>query len=749
MRGHTYTFETGSRPNADVASEIEAVIERLDGDGSVDDCLDNVYWKPHRSTYAGAWTDVAPPGAIETPQVAKTSTEDHSYSGEARLYRRFDGEYVAVDVFSTLPDSFWAVADYLAANYDLVPALQDGHYRLFSADRRLPGCRESPPADPESDREAALFAVLRDERDALSHEEAVALLDVDEYYHLLATKFPDAVADADAAVDRRILEWLRSDDSALQSRAVRWIGAVASRPTDRSSETAPAGKDRTSHTPDAVPSIDGIDTFERFVRALPSVDVTTQRLVARTLWEPWTLSAETFPEPDHVSALAGLLDAELPEIRVAALHGTSRVLGELVVAAETDDEGPASLGELAPAIEAFYDAYVAALSDEHPVVRARAADLMVSVLGGELRDDVTVVTERLLTELPLETRADVVFGLARSNEEREAIATRIADQNVENLFERAFDESPEAVEALVFYGYEERGPAWRGAREALATLAAENPTVVADRVDAPIAAVRDGTAIAADLELLTELVPIAADEIASVGDELAALLDGPTAVRAEAAWTIHSLRADRPTAVSVDRETIVEVIANVRDENDWLVPERLRRLAVAAPDRAVDVLATLAGDVSRSTGEGVGTRRFADAVQAVSKADPSVVARAAPDVCDALSTFNSYDYGAFVGVARAAVARPAAFTGTVDALVDALATDDELTREALATTLIAVGEHDRTALPSTVGPLCERAEDAYDPDELERYAERDGLSFSRDAAGPLAAIDETTFDATT
>lgn len=438
MKGSKYTFETGSRPADEIAAEIEAVIDRLDDDGYVNDCLDNVYWRPGGSTYSGAWDDNAPPGEIEAPQVAKTSTEDHSYSGEARLYRRFDGEYVAVDVFRTLARSFWAIADYLAANYGLVPALNNGSYRLFPADRQLPGCHELPPEDPQSEREATLFAVLRDGRDDLSLEEAATLLDVDEYYHLFATKLPDAVEDSE--IDRRVIEWLESDDPDLRARAVQWIGTVATRPTNRSWGTTPPGKTVSSHTPDDVPSLDGTDTFERFVRTLPAVDTATQRLVARTLWEPWLLSADGPPKPDHVSVLAGHLDAELPEVRVGALHGASRVLGELVVTAENSADGPDSLEALAPAIEAFYDAYVAALSDEHPIVRARAADLMVSVLAGERDDGVMLIAERLLNAVPLETRTEMVRGLARLNEERESIATRITDRNVERLAERVFDE---------------------------------------------------------------------------------------------------------------------------------------------------------------------------------------------------------------------------------------------------------------------------------------------------------------------
>ncbi|ELY70195.1 hypothetical protein C488_19317 [Natrinema pellirubrum DSM 15624] len=438
MRGSKYTFETGTRPTDDIASEIEAVIDQLDGNGYVDDCLDNVYWSPSGSTYDGAWNDKAPPAEIEAPLVAKTSIEDHSYSGQVRLYRQFDGEYVAVDVFRSLSHSFWAIADYSAANYGLVPALNDGWYRLFSEERRLPGRRGLPLDESESERQVAPSAVLRDQRDDLSFEAATTLLDCDEYYHLLATKLPDAVEDTE--IDRRIADWLESDDPDRNGRAVRWIGAVAARPTDRSWGTVPAGKEQSSHTPDAVPSIDGDDTFERFVRTLPAVDAATQRLVARTLWEPWLLSADTPPKPDHVSTLADLLDAELPEIRVGALHGASRLLGDLIVTAENADDSPDSLEALVPAIEAFYDAYVAALSDEHPIVRARAADLMVSVLAGERGDGVMLVAERLLNEVPLETRTEMVRGLVRLTEGRDAIATRIIDQNVESLSERVFDD---------------------------------------------------------------------------------------------------------------------------------------------------------------------------------------------------------------------------------------------------------------------------------------------------------------------
>lgn len=736
----TYTFETGRLRPAAVRDEVEEFASRFDDADFVSERLGNVSWSPSGGRYRSDWIDRAPPSEVAVPQVAKTATEDHGHSGVARLYRRFDDEYVLVDTFRTLDFSYWAAADYLAANYGTVPHLPHGAYRLFDPDRQLPGSHRIPTADPESERQAALSAVIRGERDALSLDEAADLLELDEYHHLLATALPDAVEDT--RVDQTVLTWLDSDDRAERARAVRWIDAVASRPDRRRTERAPAGRSKTRCAPASVPSASGVDAFERFVATLPSVDETTQRLVARTLWEPWVLSSDDAPAHSHVTALAGLRNAEMPVVRIGALHGASRILGELVVRAETDGDGPNDLERLAPAIESFYEAYVAALSDDHPAVRARAAGLMVSVLGGEPGDDVLAVTDRLLGRVPFETRWDVVRGLAQCNDDREAIATRITDPNVEQLFENVLDSDPAAgVEALVTYGYDARGPEWTSAREALAARAERAPDELVDRIDAPLSAVSDGTATTADLALLTALIPAVPERVAAVATDLVALLDGPNDVRAEAAWALTTLLAERPEAVPVDRATLVDVLAEVRDDRGSLVEERVRRLATVAPDRAAGALAAAAGTIGRSADE-TRPNRFANAVAAAAQVDPSVVADAASDVCEALSDLRRYHQRAFVGVARAAAARPGAFADSVDALVDAFETDDDLTREALATALVAVCEHDPTALPSPVRRFRARADEVYEPEELARLEESEGVTFDGDG-GLGAAIAES------
>ncbi len=731
-----YTFETGDRETITIRDEVESVIDRLADEGSVLEQLGNVSWRPIESDYRSPWMDKAPPSEIKAPQVTKTTTEDNSHSGVGRLYRWFDGEYIIVDKFRTLAYSYWAISDYFAANYGTVPHLSHGSWHLFTDERQIPGSHELLGRGPDSDQQAKLFAVLRGERYDLSLAEAATLLEVDEFYHLLATKLPVAVTDT--TIDQQVIGWLESDDPDTRAQAIRWISAVAL-------DTPPTGKWREiSDNPTAVPSIAGVDTFERFVKTLPSVDATTQQLVACRLWEPWVLSADEPLKQEYVSVLAGLIDAELPAVRVGALHGASRVLGELIATTDDDNSGSDSLNSLTPAVESFFNAYVAALYDEHPIVRARAADMMVSLLAGS-PDRNPVFIRTLLDTVTFDTRWTVVRGIERLTEDNTAIATRLSDDIVEFLFEEISDGSPAAVEALTSHGYDEQGPVWKGARKALATEAEENPEAVVEQVDAPLEAVNEGTATAADLVLLNALVPVAPGKIASASGSLAELLNGPNEVRVETAWTLTSLRAERPSAVPVDRGTLVDIIAEVRDENDRFVPERLERLATVAPERATDVLTTIASDVSSSLSAEVSSPSFAKAVQIVGRVDPLVVASAADEICDVLPKLRSFDQEAFVGLARAAVARPESFTDNVDSLVKELQRDDNLTREALATALVAVGKHDSTALPSSIRPLLSQADDVYDPEELDSLEESQGITFSRED-GPLDVINNDLHD---
>lgn len=556
--GTLYTFESGARSTADVRAEVRAAARARqdDEERGVSDHCGNVTWQPVDTDHS-PWSPDPPPEEVAVAQVVKSSWGDPHEGAHGYVFRRFDGESVPVDRFMSLAYDRDGVADYFLAAYDTVPYVHTTTPTLepFDRDDRIPGARRPPPTDPDSDRRRRIVELLRgDGRDVVDLDELAPLLDDDEYFHLLAARLPEALA-VEGTLDDRVLAWLQSNDRTERARAVRLVDAVTTTWQD---------SDRHAHgSRDAslLPQPDDRDAFELFLAAIPTVDETTQRLVARSLWKPWVGPTGSLPDPSYVTGLAALVDADCPEVRAGALHGAGRALGDLVVAAQDCTPGaPDSVASLEPQIAAFYDAYATALQDDHPLVRGRAASLAIVPLNGELREShPSVVTEPLLGSPEFEQRWQVARSLAEGTaDEDTAVAERSDVGPFDTLFDTAVGDDPDGLATLVAYAWEERGPQWEPAREVLAERAEADPAAHAEYVDAPVAAVESGSPVAADLAVLAALAPVATERVASVAEELASLLDRDDDLAAGAARTLRALRAERPDVVPDDAMAAVD-----------------------------------------------------------------------------------------------------------------------------------------------------------------------------------------------
>lgn len=731
------TFDAGERDVEAVAAEVREAVRKLrendetlpDGEPDIREHRDSVVW--HRSR---RFSELEP---VDVPRAVRTADTEGGGSEVGRLFLRLGDRLPEVDVVEASWYAERYVVDYVRINYGLVP--QSGY-------ARTDGAETTARDDADADWDAVLSVDAGDdlpveparvgrwvdgwndaEVERPDRETIVDLLAVDPYYHPLRSVLATLEGEPPtAAFDR-----LDHGDPDVRARAVRRIAAAGSVPHWREPDVETA-------------------QYVRFLEALETVDARTRALVAPTLWQPVALDGDEPAAPSLVPALAALLEDDVPELRAAGLAGASAALGRLLRALEDGELDPESDG-VDDALESFYDAYEAALTDDDVRVRERALAMAREMLppGNEY---VFEVWDRL----PFRRRWEIATTYAAT-----AAATELGTRDDgARALACAFDGEPAAVPALVEYAYDGSNPYTEAVRAEMASFAADRPEAALPALEPAVAAVAGGTETVADVELLAELATERPDEVAAVTDELVAMLDSERDA-GEAADTDGEPTADekrRAAARALDRlpEAVVpvgktellEATTDVFDDDGRLVVDRMGALASVSPGEAAAVVADLLDETGPDGREYLERRHVERSLRAMSDANADAVVEALPAVEPLFDDPAGASKSLPVALARTAVDRPDAVADYADAVASFLGHPYWFVREGAAAALVAVGRGEPDALAPPLDALLERGDDALAADELVDAIHDSGAETPPDwplgvvaAADPAFAVD--------
>ncbi|KAA9404605.1 hypothetical protein EGO51_19090 [Haloarcula hispanica] len=476
-------------------------------------------------------------------------------------------------------------------------------------------------------------------------------------------------------------------------------------------------KDLTAADPDtrtrAVRQVAAIGTanaeqYSQFIEALATVDRRTRALVAPTLWEPAPVEADGTPDKTLLTELLSLTDDDVPELRIGALAGASRLYAELQRAVEDGDltAEEAADGVLVP----LMDAYEEALTDRDVRVRERALAMATESLPdyrGYLLQD--------WDRLPFERRWEIGRTYAATAAEPESVM----DSSGGILLKSAFDGEAEAVPTLVDYAYHERGPSYEAVRQKLKRLADDEPELAMPALSPAVDCVIEGIETRADVELIAELVSRDPERVVPAADPLAAMLDADgdgdsDSKRRAASRTLKSLPAEH---VPVSPAMLTESTADVF--NDWkLVADRVAALAEVDPDETVALLSDLGRQLASDEDPDASPRNIARALRAVAEVDPETVTQALPDLEPLFADAPQVTRHLAISSAAAATHDVESVAPYADEIGAWLASPTALVREAAATALVAIGETDPALLSQPYRQLLDRAEDALTAESL-------------------------------
>jgi len=674
------TFEVGDRSPAAVETAVRTAVRELWADDQFPDTEPTVFTVGE----AVVWSNCHgfEQLAVDADRAVLVTVPDSGAGTTGVLYERLGDRFVEIDRTEIPVAGADYIVDYFRINYGIVP-----------------WCRSDRPvgprtrADADTDWEQILS---RDERPPIKPAQIGQWIDA----------WLDA--DIDRSDRKTVVELLALDSYYHPARQLlaRFVGEPPPQVFDRLDEENPA---QTVRRIAAAGSVHGwrecmvdLDQYTQFLRAIPDADRRTRALVAPMLWEPMPLHREMALDSSLVTALLSLCDDAVPELRIAGLVGAANVLGAFQKAHNEDrlDAMPTDT------VEAFYDAYEAALTDDDVRVRERAVALGAETLAtgqGQLFSTWDC--------LPFERR----WAIARSYAATDAAEATATHDDGGFVLSSAFNGETEAIPTLIEYAYDEQGPYYESVRETLATVAADDPKAVLDSVDLVIDVVTAGTETVADLELLAELASVVPDRLLPTSQALETLIESESeseTKRRLASRTLLQLPAD---AVTIDTATLVEAADDVFDSYK-LVPERVGALARADPASTSDLLAKLPDQLNDH--EKVERRQVDTAVGMAAAVDPSVVQSALPALTSLLDEPAAVGRGLMTALAATAENNAAALAEYTDDIGVLLAHPDAYIREAAATVLVAVGQAEPTALSPPLDSLLAHTDAAFEPGTL-------------------------------
>lgn len=708
---------------ADVEAEVRAAVEsEILADVTDPEVLSS---NPTLGQYGGAitWTPInvrTPNGdpfdRVESPVFVKAGWEDDHHSSDVTVYRRVGGTFEKLDRFTSPVFGYTTARDYVLCNYGVEPKIGFGPIDSISCEdeTRFPWLTEpatrNPPTDPFGGEES-----LRVDR-------LVSLLEDDRWYHPAAARLRKRGYEP----DEDTLAHLQNGSRAERSTAARWLAA-----------TKPIGHEQ----------------FRQLVQALPETDQATQQLVAPILWDPPFSSTGKFPNAELAAALTNAYSCTTPAARAGVLTGAARIVGKIFeriesekVSAEPDSIPDAVERALAKLVEKL----AAGFEDEHRYVRFRAAALAAGELTMESGNWVFLRDDAIWSTVPFEQR----WELARATESLTGLedydggGTLLLRPSDDWLFEDVYDGDPATLPALIEYGWDEPGPRAPTVRSVVASIADDEPSTVADYVDRPIEAIRDGDPTPNDVRMVAALAAEAPEQVADIVPGLTSLLDSESDYRRAAARALSELAAVRPHVVEIDAAQLTEATTDVTSDDGVLHSDRLAALTAVDSDLAADIVTDYHQRI-----DGDDTAQKTQTVRALfeaSEADPSLAADTADvllDLVDLSSTTERPLDRAGLTLARGVLSDPTAFETTVDELSRWIGIDATVGREAIATALVTIGEASPSTVPTELQPLLDQSDQAATLEQLLETHERSDQSPDSSAAWPLGVLarDQPTF----